>query len=89
MSLWTSSFFGLPAGYRTDFHSEIFSLWYYGGGGNLQDLYELPVEKRKFFLQLLEKTKKDEKDAMESNQKGQTSTPKIPSYHKQHSIPKK
>ena len=63
-------FFGHPEGYRSVFHEEIFNLCYYSSGGfPFSDVYDLPVEKRKFFLRLLENAKKNEKDAVDNAQK--------------------
>lgn len=90
MFQWNLSFFGLPEGYRAAFHEEIFNLWYYGGGGTIQDLYDLPVDKRRFFLKLLESAKQQEKDQVDKQSKQNTSAiPRIPSYHTSNQIPKK
>ena len=42
--------------------------YYSGGGFPFGDVYDLPVEKRKFFLRLLEVAKKNEKEANERAQ---------------------
>lgn len=63
-------FFGHPEGYRSIFHEEIFNLCYYSSGGfPFKDVYDLPVEKRKFFLKLLDAAKEAEREAIENAQK--------------------
>ena len=53
------------------FHEEIFNLCYYSSGGfPFRDVYDLPVEKRKFFLRLLEVAKENERQAVENAQSG-------------------
>ena len=42
--------------------------YYSGGGFPFSDVYDLPVEKRKFFLRLLEVAKQNEKEATEKAQ---------------------
>ena len=67
-------FFGLPEGYNRVFHEEIFNLCYFSNGGfTFRDVYDLPVIKRKFFLQLLKRTKDDEREAINSKQGTSTS----------------
>ena len=51
------------------FHEEIFNLCYYSNGGfPYRDVYDLPVDKRKFFLRLLEIAKENEKEATKKAQ---------------------
>lgn len=48
---------------------ELFNLAYYGGGGfPIDSIYDLPVLRRKFYLNLLADAKQKEKKAMESGQ---------------------
>ena len=42
--------------------------YYSSGGFPFKDVYDLPVEKRKFFLKLLESAKQNEKEAAEKAQ---------------------
>lgn len=77
------------------FHEEIFNLCYYSSGGfPFRDVYDLPVEKRKFFLRLLEVAKQNEKDAIENAHqkpgtiKGESPYP-TPQRFKNMTIPKK
>jgi len=51
-------------------------------------MYNVPVEKRRFLLKLLEKVKVDEKNQMDKANKKQSSSPKVP-QHIQTMIPKK
>ena len=62
--LWALVFFTLPEGYRSAFHDEIFALVHHGGF-SLSDVYNLPVEKRRYFLLKLRETKEKEKEAMD------------------------
>ena len=87
-------FFGHPEGYRSIFHEEIFNLCYYSNGGfPFKDVYDLPVEKRRFFLKLLNSAKQNEKEAVEQAQrKSGTASGKSPYPTPQrfnNSIPKK
>lgn len=59
-----SRFFGLPDDYRKTIQENIFYLCYRGGGGfTLNDLYNLPILRRKFFVHLLVDTIKKENTA--------------------------
>ena len=52
----------------------MFNLCYFSNGGfPFSDVYKLPVIKRKFFLQLLNQTKVNEKAAIDAAQGGNTS----------------
>jgi hypothetical protein len=76
------------------FHEEIFNLCYYSSGGfPFRDVYDLSVDKRKFFLRLLEVAKENEKQAVENAQqpgtiKGESPYP-TPQRFKNMIIPKK
>ena len=88
MSLWTYRFFGLPASYKADLYEDLFTLCYYGSGFTFREMYDLPIEKRRFLLKLLEKAKVEEKKQMDKANKKPSSTPNIPK-HIQQMIPKK
>lgn len=88
MSLWTYRFFGLPTSYRAELYEELFTLCYYGNGFTFSEMYDLPIDKRRFLLKLLEKAKKSEKKEMDKANKKPSSTPNIP-QHVQQMIPKK
>jgi len=52
-------------------------LCYYSSGGfPFKDVYDLPVEKRKFFLRLLQSAKESERDALEKAQNKSKTTSK-------------
>lgn len=47
-----SHFFGLGLDYKLGLHEEIFSLCYHGQGGfSWQDVYDLPIHLRRFYIQ--------------------------------------
>jgi hypothetical protein len=49
-------FFGLGADYKLGLHEEIFSLCYYGKGGFIwEDVYNLPIHLRRFYIQQVSK----------------------------------
>ena len=60
---WKSllSFFGLQPKHKKDIHEEIFQLIYYHKGGfTFDEVYNLPIYLRKFYLKRLEKQYQDE-----------------------------
>jgi len=91
MYQWKYPFFGLPASYRAELYEELFTLCYYGNGFNFREMYDLPVEKRRFLLKLLENAKIQEKELMDRAQKKSlkpSSSYTMPSYSKP-KMPKK
>lgn len=49
---WEFPFFGLTTDYKIGLHKEIFSLCYYGQGGFVwNDVYDLPIHLRRYYLQ--------------------------------------
>jgi hypothetical protein len=49
-------FFGLATDYKLGLHEEIFSLCYYGKGGfTWDDVYNLPIHLRRFYIQQVSK----------------------------------
>ena len=49
--IWALTFFGLTQEYRLQMHKVIFSMIYHGKGGfTFQDLYNMPVFLRGFYL---------------------------------------
>lgn len=79
LSQLKQAFFGLPVGYKQQLEEEIFNLSYYGGGGfPIDAVYDLPVIRRKFYLQLLSNAKQKEKDAMESGKSSNDRPPPTP-----------
>ena len=66
------TFFGQPASNRPAIHEEIFSLTYYGNGGfTHQEVYNMPIPLRKFYIQEILKALDEQKKGMEKAQKGQ------------------
>jgi hypothetical protein len=61
--------FGLTNEYMQNVYEQFFFLQY-SGGWSLTEAYNLPVGLRKWFVERLIKQLKDEKEAMESAQKG-------------------
>ena len=61
--------FGLTNEYIQNVYEQFFFLQY-SGGWSLTEAYNLPVGLRKWFVERLIKQLKDEKEAMESAQKG-------------------
>ena len=49
-------FFGLTTDYKLGLHDEIFSLCYFGNGGfTWQDVYDLPIHLRRYYIQQVTK----------------------------------
>jgi len=49
-------FFGLTIDYKLGLHEEIFSLCYYGKGGfTWNEVYELPIHLRRYYIQQISK----------------------------------
>jgi len=77
LSQWTLTFFGLPTDYRPRVWAEIFDLVYHSNGGFGHDeVYSMPVSRRRFYLKYLAKKKEDEKN--QSDNKPGNSPPKLP-----------
>ena len=69
---WKSllSFFGLQPKHKKDIHEEIFQLIYYHKGGfTFNEVYNLPIYLRKFYLKRLEKQYSDENKEVDKAQK--------------------
>ena len=69
---WKSllSFFGLQPKHKKDIHEEIFQLIYYHKGGfTFDEVYNLPIYLRKFYLKRLEKQYQDENKEIDKAQK--------------------
>ena len=69
---WKSllSFFGLQPKNKKDIHEEIFQLIYYHKGGfTFDEVYNLPIYLRKFYLKRLEKQYQDENKEIDKAQK--------------------
>lgn len=65
-----STFFGLTPQYKKSLHQNIFSIVYYGKGGfNFNDVYQMPVYLRNFYLQQFIDAVEQEKKAMEKGYK--------------------
>lgn len=70
-------FFGLTTEYKLGLHEEIFSLCYYGKGGfTWNEVYELPIHLRRFYIQQVSKAieEKNKAEKAEYN-KAQRSAP--------------
>ena len=64
------SFFGLQPKHKKDIHEEIFQLIYYHKGGfTFDEVYNLPIYLRKFYLKRLEKQYQDENKEIDKAQK--------------------
>jgi len=68
-------FFNLDEYYRLNLHEEIFSLCYYGQGFEEKSVYEMPVYKRKLYLQKLKDTKDKENEQNNSSEPKKSSQP--------------
>ena len=61
-------FFGLAPDYKLGLHEEIFSLCYYGKGGfTWEEVYNLPIHLRRFYIQQVSKAI-EEKNKAEQGQ---------------------
>ena len=72
-------FFGLGTEYKLGLHEEIFSLCYYGKGGfTWEEVYDLPIHLRRFYIQQISKAVEARNKAEEDASKKQsTSAPKF------------
>ena len=69
-------FFGLGTDYKLGLHEEIFSLCYYGQGGFTWDeVYELPIHLRRFYIQQISKAIEERNKAERGEMKKQQSAP--------------
>jgi len=69
---WKSllSFFGLQPEHKKNIHEEIFQLIYYHKGGfTFNEVYNLPIYLRKFYLKRLNKQYQDENKEIDKAQK--------------------
>jgi hypothetical protein len=65
-------FFGLATDYKLGLHEEVFSLCYYGKGGFTWDeVYNLPIHLRRFYIQQVSKAI-EEKNKAETAQYNKT-----------------
>ena len=63
-----SHFFGLSHNYRKILHSSIFDLIYHGNGGfNWNDVYNMPVWARRFYISKIIEFKNAEQKAHEES----------------------
>jgi hypothetical protein len=72
-------FFGLGPDYKLGLHEEIFSLCYYGKGGfSWEEVYNLPIYLRRFYIQQVSKAiEAKNKAEQEASTKQSTSAPKF------------
>ena len=72
-------FFGLAPDYKLGLHEEIFSLCYYGKGGfTWEEVYNLPIYLRRFYIQQVTKAIEARNKAEgEAAKKQNTSAPKF------------
>jgi hypothetical protein len=78
-------FFGLTPEYKLGLHEEIFSLCYYGKGGfTWEEVYNLPIYLRRFYIQQINKAieskNKAESDASKDSKRNAPKFSKPPSY---------
>lgn len=60
-------FFGLTTDYKLGLHEEIFSLCYYGKGGfTWNEVYELPIHLRRYYIQQISKAIEERNKAEKS-----------------------
>jgi hypothetical protein len=68
-------FFGLGPDYKLGLHEEIFSLCYYGKGGfTWEEVYNLPIHIRRFYIQQISKAIETKNKAEEEASKKQSSS---------------
>ena len=73
-----SHFFGLGPEYKLGIHQEIFSLCYHGQGGfTWEEVYNLPIYLRRFYIQQINKVIQEKNKATESAQKSKMSSPGV------------
>lgn len=72
-------FFGLGPEYKLGMHEEIFSLCYYGKGGfTWEEVYNLPIYLRRFYIQQISKAiEAKNKAEQEASKKQNVSAPKF------------
>ena len=59
------TFFGLTSEHKIEIHKTIFALAYYGNGGfTFDQVYNMPIYLRNFYIKQLEDTKKREMEMM-------------------------
>jgi hypothetical protein len=60
-------FFGLTSDYKLGLHEEIFSLCYYGKGGfSWDEVYNLPIHLRRFYISQVSKVIMEQNKAQQS-----------------------
>ena len=69
-------FFGLAPDYKLGLHEEIFSLCYHGKGGfSWDDVYNLPIHLRRFYIQQVSKAIEERNKAERGESKKQSPAP--------------
>ncbi len=64
------TFFGLTSEHKVEIHKTLFTMAYYSNGAfDVQQVYNMPVYLRNFYMKQLEEAKTKEADAMKSAQK--------------------
>lgn len=59
------TFFGLTSEHKREIHKVIFGLAYYGNGGfTFDQIYNMPIYLRNFYMKQLEDVKRKEAEAM-------------------------
>ena len=77
------SFFGLKPTDKPKIHEAIFTLCYFNHGFNFDEVYTMPIFLRNFYMQLLNKTKQEEKRQQENAQSGrQSDNNESPNIHR-------
>ena len=77
------SFFGLPLEYKPVIHEEIFTLCYFAEGGfNFEEVYQMPIYLRRFYLEKLKQIKEKEKKQSEKGSSDGSKLHKPPTYEK-------
>lgn len=67
-----SHFFGLGPEYKLGMHEEIFALCYHGNGGfTWQEVYDLPIYLRRFYINQINKVIQEKNKAQEDASKTQ------------------
>ena len=74
--------FGLKPQDKLNLHKDLFSLIYYGQGFTHEDVYNMPVYLKRFYLNQLLDIKNKEKKQTEKSSKGPSKIARPPSYKK-------
>lgn len=79
-----SAFFGLNLEYKLGIHQEIFSMCYAGKGGfTFNELYNMPIHLRRYYLKLLaDAIDRENKQSEEMSNSKKMSSPNVPNFRR-------